>query len=208
MKPRTYLSSEQTKQELAQALKELMQEKSLEHITIHDLTERCHIRRQTFYYHFQDIYDLLCWMFQQEVLPLLQDCKGPKLWQDGLLQLFRYLDANREICLCALHSSGHVYLRRFFETEIDTLIRETIEQIGRTTGALNLVSTEEDIAFMTQFYKVAFAALLESWLLGELHYTPEELVAFSDQMIQDHIRGAHFRAEHLKNELKSSNSIT
>lgn len=195
MKPRTYLSSEQTKQDLADALKLLMQEKPFEQITIHDLTQRCGIRRQTFYYHFQDIYDLLCWVFQQEVMPLLQGREGPRLWQDGLLQLFRYLDANRSVCLCALRSNGRVYLRRFFETEISALIHDTIEQIGSSTGALQLVSREEDIAFMTQFYKVAFASVLESWLLGELQYSPEELVDFADQMIQDHIRGAQLRAE-------------
>lgn len=202
MKPRSYSSSEQTKQELASALKALMQEKPFEKITIHDLTERCGIRRQTFYYHFEDIYDLLCWVFQQEVLPLLEEYHGPQLWQKGLLELFRYLDENRSLCLCVLRSGGRPYLKRFFEAEVDGLIHNTIEQIGSTTGALHTVSSERDVAFMTQFYKVSFAAILESWLLGELNYTPEELIEFADQMIQDHIRGACLRAEKIQQSLK------
>lgn len=195
MKPRSYSSSDQTKQELAAALKELLQEKPLEKITIHDLTERCGIRRQTFYYHFEDIYDLLCWAFQQEVLPLLEQYDGPQLWQKGLLALFHYLDKNRSLCLCVLRGGGRPYLKRFFEAEVDTLIHNTIEQIGITTGALHTIATEQDVAFMTQFYKVSFAAILESWLLGELDSTPEEFIGFADQMIQDHIRGACLRAE-------------
>ena len=201
MEPRTYSSSEQTKQELAQALKELMQEKPFERITIHDLTERCGIRRQTFYYHFQDIYDLLCWVFRQEVMPLLENREGPLLWQDGLLKLFHYLDANRSVCLSALQSSGRTYLKRFFEAEIETIVRNAIQEIGATTGALYAVSSEDDIAFMTHFYTVSFAGILESWLLGEIGRTPEELIDFVDRMLQDHIRGACLRAEQVRKEM-------
>ena len=45
-------ASDQTRHALAQALKELMAQKPLNKITIHDLTECCGIRRQNFYYHF------------------------------------------------------------------------------------------------------------------------------------------------------------
>ena len=51
--------SEQTKRELAAALKEAMAQKPLDKITISELTSACSIRRQSFYYHFEDIYDLL-----------------------------------------------------------------------------------------------------------------------------------------------------
>lgn len=51
--------SEQTKQQLASALKTLMAQKPMDKITIADLTGICRIRRQSFYYHFEDIYDLL-----------------------------------------------------------------------------------------------------------------------------------------------------
>ena len=34
---------------------------------------------------------------------------------------------------------------------------------------------------------------MESWLRGELDRTPEELIAFADQLLQDHMRGAKLR---------------
>ena len=48
-----------TKRKMAQALKELMAEKPLKRITIQDIVERSHMTRQSFYYHFQDIYEVL-----------------------------------------------------------------------------------------------------------------------------------------------------
>ena len=64
--------SEQTKRELAAALKEAMAQKPLDTITISELTNACGMRRQSFYYHFEDIYDLLRWMFENEAISLLR----------------------------------------------------------------------------------------------------------------------------------------
>ena len=116
MERRPNTASQQTKQALAAALKELMAQKPIENITIHDLTEHCGIRRQTFYYHFEDVYDLLRWMFQEEAV--------------ALLQLFRYIEQNREVCLCALKSVGREHLKRFFEADIHAIIHRAVEEVG------------------------------------------------------------------------------
>ena len=54
--------SQTTKRALAQSLKHLMEQKPLEKITVVDISEDCGVNRQTFYYHFQDIYDLIEWI--------------------------------------------------------------------------------------------------------------------------------------------------
>ena len=55
-----------TRQLLANSLKKLLQKKPLEKITIKELVEDCGVNRQTFYYNFQDIYDLLAWIFKED----------------------------------------------------------------------------------------------------------------------------------------------
>ena len=44
-----------TKRALAKTLKELCQYRNFEKISINDLTNKCGLNRQTFYYHFQDL---------------------------------------------------------------------------------------------------------------------------------------------------------
>ena len=70
MERKTYATSDHTKHALAAALKALMLEKPLDKITIQELTNRCGMRRQNFYYHFEDVYDLLRWLFQEEAVSL------------------------------------------------------------------------------------------------------------------------------------------
>lgn len=48
---------------------------------------------------------------------------------------------------------------------------------------------------ITHFYVVSTAGLVESWLVGEIDKTPDEIVAFLDQVIHDHTRGAKLRFE-------------
>lgn len=193
MEKRTYAASDQTKHALAAALKELMAQKSIDKITIHDITERCGIRRQNFYYHFEDVYDLMRWMFQEEAVSLLRQHEGTLLWQEGLLQLFRYIEENKAVCLCALRSVGREHLKRFFETDIHAIIHRTVEQFGHEVGAISAGATEADIELTTHFYVVALTGMLESWLLGEIDRTPEELISFADHTLMDQVQGARLR---------------
>ena len=52
------MAGQLTKRALEDSLKRLLLQKPLTKITIADLTEDCGVSRMTFYYHFQDIYDL------------------------------------------------------------------------------------------------------------------------------------------------------
>ena len=186
--------SEQTKLQLAAALKTLMSQKPMDKITIAELTSMCNIRRQSFYYHFEDIYDLLRWMIQNEAISLLKQQEGALLWKEGLLQLFRYLEENRAVCLCALKSVGRNHLRRFFEADIDAIIHRTIEQLGENIGVQNNWDSFVDVEMLTHFYGVALAGMIESWLLGEINRTPEQLVQFVDVILNDQLNGAAARA--------------
>lgn len=178
----------QSKQALSTALKALMAQKPLEKIAIHEITELAGMRRQNFYYHFEDIYDLLRWTFQNEAVSLLLNHEGETLWQEGLLALFQYLEENRTVCLCALRSMGRDHLKRFVRSEVSALISRTIEQLGESLDAHPV-----DIELLTHFCVTALTGLLESWLLGELDRTPEELIAFLDTMLKDYMRGVRTR---------------
>ena len=195
MERRANAASDQTKQALAAALKELMAQKPLEKITIQDLAERAGIRRQNFYYHFEDVYDLMRWMFQEEAVSLLQASEGVLLWQEGLLQLLRYLEANRAVCLCALQSVGRSHLERFFEADLHAILYRTIERFAGEVCPGRPGLSESDAALLTHLYVVGFSAVAESWLLGEIDRSAEELVAFVDLHLQDQLRGARARLE-------------
>lgn len=192
---KNYSASEQTKQELSAALKQLMEQKPLEKIKVQEITDLCGIKRQTFYYHFQDIYDLLRWMFQEEAVSLVQRQEGVLLWQEGILQLFQYLEKNRKVCLCALNSLGREHIKRFCESGIYEAIHRTIEKLAREIGLGPGPAEERYMDLLTKVYVTMLAGVMERWLLEEIDCTPEELVAFADRMLKDQLRGTALRIQ-------------
>ena len=62
-----------TKQMISDHLTSLLMKKNLEDITVKCLVEDCRISRQTFYYHFQDLTDVIQWKIHQRIQQSLQD---------------------------------------------------------------------------------------------------------------------------------------
>ena len=80
--------------------------------------------------------------------------------------------------------------KRFFQTDIRAIIRSTIRLIAAELG---YEAGEQELTMLTQFYVGALVSIVEDWLLGEIQGTPEELIRFVDQVLQDHVRGAGLR---------------
>ena len=59
-----------TEAKLKTTLKEMMKTKKLEEINVTSLCKKCNVHRQTFYYHYTDIYDLIAAIFLNEDLSL------------------------------------------------------------------------------------------------------------------------------------------
>ena len=58
---------ERMKQMIADTYAALLQKKPLDKITVKELVEACQISRQTFYYHFSDVLEVLTWRVSQSV---------------------------------------------------------------------------------------------------------------------------------------------
>ena len=53
------------KQVIAETFAQMAQTQPIDKITVTDLVEQCGISRQAFYYHFQDILDVMEWSIRQ-----------------------------------------------------------------------------------------------------------------------------------------------
>ncbi len=170
------------------SLKKLMSEKPLHAITVKGITEKCGLHRQTFYYHFEDVHDLFRWMYEEEAFDLLMRSEEVFCWQDKILQLFGYISANREMCVCTLNSLSRETLKDFFKADLERVVRDVVLTYGR-----DLPSSEGYVEYLTHFYTVAFAGIVESWILGEIDLSPEMIVAYMEQTVADQLNVALMR---------------
>ena len=61
---------------LAESLKELAATRPIDKITIKEITDRAGVIRPTFYNHFQDKYELLEWIVENELIGPARDRKS------------------------------------------------------------------------------------------------------------------------------------
>ena len=81
--------SNQTKHLLAESLQELMVTTPLEKISVNDIVDHAGVGRNTFYYHFEDKYDLVNWYFQSGITRFLVERSAYSSWDSLLAALKR-----------------------------------------------------------------------------------------------------------------------
>lgn len=99
------------------ALKEMMLTKPLSEINVTSLCEKCSCHRQTFYYHYQDIYDLLAAIFLNEVIPGLNEAGTP---EGALSSLLEYSKKNFVFLRSSYNSAAHDLVDDFFYGKLMT----------------------------------------------------------------------------------------
>ena len=160
-----------TKRVLADTLKKMMSEKPLTQITVKDLVETCSINRQTFYYHFQDIYELLGWIYQTEAIDSIENYKSYATWQQGLSTIFQYVQDNHILCISTYRSLGREHLERFLNDILNTLIGGVVEELAEPYQL-----SKDHKAFIIKFYSYAFTGTLLEWIGTEMKTPYEEIV--------------------------------
>ena len=125
-----------TKRRLREGLLRLLEEKPINEISVKELTELVDVNRGTFYFHYQDIYDLLRDMEQDffenfdrtlsENKPALDEDGFPVFDAEGapyLHAVFSFLDENRSFCRIMLSPRGDMQFVELVKHRVDSQCR-------------------------------------------------------------------------------------
>lgn len=174
-----------TKRAIGYAFKDLLKEKSFNKITITDIANNCAINRQTFYYHFQDIKDLVEWLCIDEVDNILNKNDEREKWEDKFLTIFKVVLKEKEVVENIYHSVSVEVLR----TNLYRLVYPIIySEIVEESKGKNL--REEDKKFITDFYKYAFVSIVLDWIDKGMIENPEIIVLKVSNLITGTINHA------------------
>ena len=150
-----------TKKLLADGLKELLKKKTLEKITVKELVATCGVNRQTFYYNFQDIYELLEWIFVEEGARLRKETEGIKDWRERLHVVINEIsnEETRRLILNAFYSVNPMQIDRFMQNYFRPPVEEII-----TENIRGVDISEENREFMIRVYDLLFVDLVMRWI--------------------------------------------
>lgn len=157
-----------TKEMLAESLMKLLARRTLDKITIQDIVDDCGYNRQTFYYHFHDIYDLIDWIFAAQTQELIEKCRACGSLDVGVEAVIAYMRENRRLILNILRSvNGEKLLDNLYRSA-QSIVLSALEN---HPGVQELSTEYREL--VAEAFKYALAGLLIDWMRAGI---PEDLV--------------------------------
>jgi len=155
-----------TKQALAAALKALMQEMPFEKVSVSHICQKCSMNRQSFYYHFQDKYELLNWIFDMAFIGRIQPETQEQSMQE-LTALFGILYNDRTFYRNALSVRGQNSLIEHIRDIAIPVLRERMREA---------LPDESDQDFYLDFFLDALLGAIIRWIMDENCEPPEQFI--------------------------------
>ncbi len=195
-----------TKFAILRVFGDLAASRPVDKITVKDITDQCGISRNTFYYHYQDIYQVLKAYVQystERVIELMAEDEEES-GRAGLKGI-RYLEANREL-LCNLYrSAANEEVRTCLQSASQVIFDRLIESVSQ-----GMEVQAEDKRILSSVCQYTVRGIMTSWMEedGALNgETLEQVLARLDYLFKGAIREALMRSASREQELLQESKI-
>lgn len=179
--------SNQTKHLLAESLQELMVTTPLEKISVNDIVDHAGVGRNTFYYHFEDKYDLVNWYFQSGITQFLVERGAYTSWDSLLAAIRDYFLENKVFYCNALAYNGQNSLQKYMFDYLCSIFEPNARELNPD------ISASETCA-IGQFFSGALMGILIPWVLGGMRtnglvISDLTIPVFNHDILQKLLRG-------------------
>ena len=178
-----------TKKAMANALRACMQSSPIDRISIKEITDACGLNRQTFYYHFKDIYDLIKWMYVYDINEAIAETREGETTEEMLYRLLRAFDRDRD-CHLAVYNSRNYYpnLRLEIIGSLSERLSPVFEPLFERNGF-----DEEYREFLRRMYALVIFEYIERRARGNAFSDDESFVQNWIRTIDSQFRGELLR---------------
>ncbi len=171
-----------TKKLLTQALTQLLQEKQINEITVKELTDLADMNRGTFYLYYKDTFDMLekieDGMFEalNAIVSLHEHDDMSQQTKLILLDLFRFIEDNQEMCRVLLSPHGDMsFLHRLNEVVRGKCLKACPDSL-REKG-------EADFDYHYSFVVFGCAGIIRAWVNRNCQESAEAMAELAYGMI-------------------------
>lgn len=124
------LQSSETKLKMGEALKKLVNYKAFSKITVGDIVAECGLNRNSFYYHFENLFDLLYWTYDQEIKNIVTSFQNANAdYTQSFEFILSYIDQNINLCQAAYESLGENDLENMIERDLKLFLTVSVAHI-------------------------------------------------------------------------------
>ena len=167
------IARQSTKELLAESLKELSQVKAVDKITIKELTQNCGLTPPTFYNHFRDKYELMAWIYNQEVEASITNFGRGDSFEDVICKWMEVVLDDENFYVNLLKKAvGQNSFRYAANDHAINLLADWIKARHK------LNELEPTICFCLRFYMRGISETVNDWALSNRECSPREMAKF------------------------------
>ena len=167
-----------TKKALLVAFGDLLEEKPFNKITITDITSRCGLNRMTFYYHFDNIYELMIWGLEMQMHEVSKDYINYENWKTGYLRVFYFALERKTYIKKVFRTLEQEHLEHYLNKIAEQMVLSVIED---KSGDKPL--NEDDKLFTAQICAYVLVGILMSWVSRGMKETPEIMIKRTGRLL-------------------------
>ena len=161
---------------LANALLNLCQKQSLQSITVSQLLKETGVSRQTFYNHFKDKNDLICYVYDTYIVPDFDEHHMDIDFYESLLQTFQNIKKYHKFMKQACQIEGQNCLKDYIVEHCQQFDLKWHQNLYRSNPM------PDDLKFATIYHANASSSMTLSWILSNMPVPCEEIVDMIVQM--------------------------
>lgn len=165
--------SKNTKPTILAAFDEILHKKQFNKITVKDITDVCGISRMTFYYHFDDIYDLMNKSIIEKIKSAISTNIRYENWREEYISIFKNLLEHRSYFAKVTPHADFTSVERHLCESASDIIDNIVDEVAYRHG---LKISEHNKEFLVSFYAFSMSGFLLKWLAGGMKEVPEDFI--------------------------------
>ncbi|MCR5544371.1 MAG: dihydroxyacetone kinase transcriptional activator DhaS [Eubacterium sp.] len=169
--------SEITKRAIADSLKELTKTKPFDKISVKDISEKCGINRQTFYYHFIDKFDLLEWIYQTELFDKYMADVDFTIWYDRIILVLEAMKEEKSFYVNTVNHTEN-YIQRYMVEQAQVLFQKAIDKLDEHRKV-----DETQRRFIAKFFAYGACGMIFEWVSNGMEQEPQIVAAHMMKML-------------------------
>lgn len=143
------------KAKIADTLNEILKHKDLDKITVKELVDACKISRQSFYYHFQDIMDVVEWDQNQALQQSIERSLEAPTYREAIRGVVHEAFQHKELIRQLMASQRRKEMELLFLKAMRTYLQELLRGRG-----LDISGSLADLDTVLSFYSYGLVGMM------------------------------------------------
>lgn len=161
------MSKNYTKDLIKKEFMNLLDKKTLNKITVTELAKKCDIERKTFYYHYENLEQLIKEIFESELDVVIEEFNENLSWEDSFIVAAKFILENKRAIRHIYFSDYKANVEKYVYSMAGEVITKYVKHISKDTRAKDI-----DINLISYFYQCALSTALIQWIATDMKTDP------------------------------------